>query len=119
MNSPLEERIKSALDVNSQQLDTQTLQALQVARRKALNREAKPNWLTFSAWVPAAGLAFCVVMAMLILPNHQSQQPMASVEQTAMLELLDNPEDIDTLSDPDFYMWMDVMEAESKDNHAV
>jgi hypothetical protein len=119
MNTPLEDRIKAKLELSSTQLDTETLQRLQAARRLALRPNSKANWLSFKSWVPAAGLAFCTVIAILIaFPNHQTinnNQP----DQTAMLELLNEPEDLDTLSDPDFYIWMEEIEASKKDNYAA
>jgi hypothetical protein len=119
MNTPLEDRIKASLEHSSTQLDPETLQRLQAARRSALNSNNKASWLSFKSWIPAASLAFCTAIAILIaFPAHQPPTNSPS-DQTAMLELLDDPEDLDTLSDPDFYIWMEEIEANKKDNHAV
>lgn len=104
----LEDRIKAHLD-QSTQLDDATQARLQAIRRAALNQPAKRNWFTVSGWIPATSLAFCAVIAMLVIsptqqaPNHNAVQ----IEQTAMFELLENPDDLDAISDPDFLMWIE------------
>lgn len=137
MNTPLEDRIKASLEHSTTQLDTETLQRLQAARRSALSPAGKltwfnikawfssKNWFSFKNWVnlksllPAASLAFCMAIAILIaFPAHQTLTNNPS-DQTAMLELLNDPEDLDTLSDPDFYIWMEEIEANKEDNHAA
>ena len=141
MNTPLEDRIKTSLEQSSTQLDTETLQRLQAARRSALSPAGKVTWFNIKTWfslkkqfsfknwfnlknlLPAASLAFCTVIAILIaFPAHQTFTNNASnspSDQTAMLELLDDPEDLDTLGDPDFYIWMEEIEANKEDNHAA
>lgn len=129
MNTPLEDRIKASLEQSSTQLDTETLQRLQAARRSALSPAGKVTWFNIKTWfnlkglLPAASLAFCTVIAILIaFPSNQTvsnSPPNSASDQTAMLELLDDPEDLDTLSDPDFYIWMEEIEANKKDNYAA
>jgi hypothetical protein len=135
MNTPLEDRIKASLEQSSTQLDTETLQRLQAARRSALSPAGKVTWFNIKTWfslknwfnlkglLPTASLAFCTVIAILIaFPSNQTvsnSPPNNASDQTAMLELLDDPEDLDTLSDPDFYIWMEEIEANKKDNYAA
>jgi hypothetical protein len=117
----LEARIKTSLEQSARFLDADTQQRLNAARRNALNQPAKAKWFQFNGWIPATSLVFCSVIAMLILiPSHQA--PHTTIElsdQTAMLELLDNPEELDVISDPDFYMWVEEMNNENGVHHAV
>jgi hypothetical protein len=94
-------------------------------RRAALNQPAKenwfkPSWLIFNGWIPATSLVFCSVIAMLIiLPSQQSTLTADLPDQTAMLELLDNPDELDALSDPYFLLWVEEMNSEDGAAHAV
>jgi type VI protein secretion system component VasF len=106
----LETRIKENLEASIQHIDDDTKHRLQKIRRQAMNQPVKTSWFKSHQWVPAASLAFFSVIAiMLYLPSQQSQTNVTTtqIDQTAMLELIDSPDDIDTLSDPDFYMWLD------------
>jgi hypothetical protein len=114
----LENRIKASLDQSAAYLDADTQARLQAIRRAALNQPTKTSWLSLNGWIPAASLVFCSVIAMLlVLPSKQS--PTNPVDQTAMLELLNNPDELDALSDPDFYMWVDEMDMLQGEGHAV
>jgi hypothetical protein len=130
MNEPLEktvleDRIKASLEESARNLDADTQQRLNAIRRAALNQPAKDkwfkaNWLKLNGWIPATGLVFCSVIAMLIiLPSHQTKQIGELPDQTAMLELLDNPDELDALSDPDFLMWVEEVNSEDGAAHAV
>jgi hypothetical protein len=117
-NKLLEDRIKVSLDQSAAYLDADTQARLQAIRRTALNQPAKTSWFTLKGWVPAASLAFCSVIAMLlVLPSQYA--PTNAADQTAMLELLDNPDELDALSDPDFYMWIDELDMPNAEHHAV
>lgn len=125
-NTKLKERVKASLEESARNLDADTQQRLNAIRRAALNQPAKANWfkanwLKFNGWIPATVLVFCSVIAMLfILPSHQTpNQATDLVEQTAMLELLDNPDALDAMSDPDFYIWIDEVESANDDQHAA
>ena len=117
MTSPLEKRIKSSLQESVQQLDAETLQRLQTIRSDALNQPKKSSWLSLfqaSYWVPATGVVFCsIIAAMLFLPQLQGTNNPNLLDQTAMFELLDDPEDLEVISDPGFYLWMDELEAQN------
>lgn len=117
MTSPFEERIKSGLNERAEHLDTATRQRLQNIRREALNQSKKTNWLSMfssSYWMPAAGLTICGLFAtLLFLPQLNSTQDTTEIDQTAMIELLDSPEDLEVISDPGFYLWIDELEAQS------
>lgn len=125
MNEPLqktalEDRIKASLEDSARSLDADTQQRLNAIRRAALNQPANEKWLKLNGWIPATSLVFCSVIAMLIiLPSHQTTQTGELPDQTAMLELLDNPDELEVLSDPDFLMWVDEVNSENGAAHAV
>jgi hypothetical protein len=105
-----ETRIKAHLESSAQNLDGETKRRLLEIRRGALNQPTKLSWFKSHQWMPAAGLAFCSIIAiMLYLPSQQSplNGNASAIDQTAMLELIDSTDDIDTLSDPGFYLWLD------------
>ena len=125
MNDPLErteleDRIKASLEQSVRSLDEDTQQRLNAIRRAALNQPSKASWFKLNGWLPATSLAFCSVIALLvILPSHQSKQTSDLSDQTAMLELLDNTDELDVISDPYFYMWLDEIKSENGTHHAV
>ena len=131
INDEFEAKVKANLDTQVQGLDADTRQQLAVARRKALNQPNKPSWR--DAWLknyglPAASLALCSLLAVVILVNPKPNIAPANVavnpaiqlnDQVAALELLDNVDDIDTATDPDFYLWADEVLATEVKAHAA
>jgi hypothetical protein len=117
----LEARIKASLEKSARYLDVDTQQRLNAVRRNALNQPTNANWLRLNGWIPATSLVFCSVIAMLILiPSHHPPKNASELpDQTAMLELLDNPDELDAMSDPDFYLWVDEVDNEVGAQHAV
>ena len=117
----LEDRIKASLNQSAKFLDDDTQTRLQAIRRAALNQPAKTSWFSLNGWMPAASLVFCSVIAILIvLPSHQaSNLSTTEADHTAMLELLENPDELDVMSDPDFYIWIDELAHEDGTHHAV
>ena len=136
-NDDFERKVKISLDADMQGLDADTRQQLAAARKKALNQSAKQSWRDSwlknlwlkSAWLtnyglPAGSLALCSLLAVFILVNPKPNTAPANVaihqtvqlnDQVAALELLDNVDDIDTATDPDFYLWADeVLATEGK-----
>jgi hypothetical protein len=117
MTSQLETRIKSSLEKSTQQIDNDTRQRLFDIRNQALKQPQQTNWfsvLQSNYWMPATGIVLCSFIAALLLwPQWQRNGNTTSFEQTAMFELIDNPEEIDVLSDPDFYLWIDELEAQN------
>ena len=141
LNDEFEAKIKTNLDTQVQGLDADIRHQLVVARRKALNQPSKYSWRHSglsstwlkSAWLknyglPAGSLALCSLLAVFILVNPKPIIAPANVatnaaiqlnDQAAALELLDNLDDIDTTTDPDFYLWADEILATEGKAHAA
>ena len=131
INDEFEAKVKANLDTQAQGLDADTRQQLAVARRTALNQPNKPSWR--DAWLknyglPAGSLALCSLLAVFILVNPKPNKAPANVainqtiqlnDQVAALELLDIVDDIDTATDPDFYLWADEVLATEGKAHAA
>lgn len=115
-----EDKVKASLTRSVEAIDADTRQRLADIRRLSFNAASKKTapatWLTLDLWrsnllMPAASLAFCALVAIVLINSPQSQKPgivipsMDSQEQVALLELLTNPDDLDVLNDPDFYLW--------------
>jgi hypothetical protein len=110
-NQNLEARIKASLDANAHHLDADTKKRLQEIRLKALKQSGLGAWFKANYLLPTAGLALCSVFAiMLALPHLHHKPSDTAIDQTAMLELIENPDELDALSDPGFYVWMDEIE---------
>jgi len=121
-NKDFEAKVKQSLDASAANIDRETQQRLDQIRRNALNQSA-PSFLDklTANWMPATGLVFCSVLALLvILPNQHMNNGADYQGQTAVLDLLENADDLDTLSDPGFYLWVDEAEQDyTGQNHAV
>lgn len=124
-----EEKVKASLDESVILLDEKTQENLASIRQKVLNPAPCKPWLNFNAWVPAGAFAFCALLTVLLLysphPIDDTTQQIATqdnlkvnqTEQIAMLEMLSSPEDLETATDPAFYVWMDeVLATEGAEN---
>ena len=135
-NDDFEAKIKVSLDAQAQGLDADIRQQLAAARRKALNQPINQSWRDSwlkSSWLtnyglPVSSLALCSLLAVFILVNPKPSTAPANVavnpaiqlnDQVAALELLDNVDDIDTATDPDFYLWADEILATEGKAHAA
>lgn len=130
--SDFEKKVKASLNADADNLDADTRAQLAAARRKALSQPVKRSWLSIwlkkEYWLPAGSLALCSLLAVFILVNPKpqslptnvavTQQLNDTLNQVAALELLDNTDDIDTATDPDFYLWADEVLATKGKNHA-
>lgn len=112
-NSELENRIKQSLELSIQAIDDDTRKRLADIRRQSLqgqsSRTVQARWLTLDFWsnhywLPVTLLVLSVAFTSVWL---KSTTHITSTSQTdfAMLELLDNPDELETMSDPDFYLW--------------
>lgn len=134
-----EAKVKASLDESVLTLDKETQQALTSIRQQVLEKQPQKSRLNFNTWdfnawisntwVPVGTFALCALLTVLIVYSPDNiddlTQRMAvqqnvnhdQYEQIAMLELLTNPEDLETTSDPDFYVWMDeILATEDIDN---
>ena len=134
-HSDFEQKVKASLNANVENLDANTREQLTAARRKALNQSTKKTWLKSWSqfWLPASSLALCSLLALFILDNPipkdsnnhiannqiESQTQEESSDQVTALELLNDTDDGDETSDPDFYLWADEVLASENVPHAV
>lgn len=122
MQDDFEQKIKTSLDESAANLDANTRKRLADIRRQALNTQtnhAKPaRWLAISHWLPSTSLAFGILLALFFVAQHQKSRVEFGQDQVAVFEMLNSTDDLDTLSDPDFYLWADEQLA-NESNHAV
>ncbi len=123
MQDKFEQKVKASLDDSAANLDADTLKRLADIRRQALNTQTsqvKPaRWLALSGWLPTTSLAFGVLLALFFVAQHKQQNGLESgQEQVAAFEMLNDADDLETLSDPDFYLWADEQLSNGSD-HAV
>jgi hypothetical protein len=123
MQDDFEQKIKASLDESAANLDADTRKRLADMRRQALNtqtRHAKPaRWLALSHWLPTTSLAFGILLALIFIAQHKMQGDMNNgQEQIAAFEMLNDADDLETVIDPDFYLWADEQLA-NESGHAV
>jgi heme/copper-type cytochrome/quinol oxidase subunit 3 len=128
MQDDFENKVKTSLDQSAQSLDADTRKRLADIRRQALSTQTshvKPTrWLALSTWLPSTSLAFGVLLALFFVAQHKQQSGLdAGHEQIAAFEMLNdvddlNTENLETLSDPDFYLWA-YEQLANESNHAV
>lgn len=113
-----EQQVKASLDANVEALDADTRKRLADIRLQTLKVQApnaqtnsKPSlfgWLTINNFLPVGALALASLFAVFIVfsPQNQEISPVQN-DQVAVFELLDNSEELDAITDADFYVWMD------------
>ncbi len=109
-----ENRIKASLDESVKTIDADTRKRLADIRRQSLQADTQPvapaRWLTLSfmyqPWLTMLATFIVVFMVALMLfsPNNA---PTNQQDHLAVLEALNNTEDLEIISDPDFYLWAD------------
>jgi hypothetical protein len=117
-----EQRVRSALDSSARGLDAETRSHLATLRTRAL--EHKPfwkRWLTFESWIPVTALATILVLTVTLVfipPHRDAAVQLAQQDADMTLEVLFNDDEHNDVSDPDFYVWLDVtmMEDEEQSN---
>ena len=131
-----ERKVKTSLDADVKGLNADIRQQLALARRTALSQPNKQSWRDSrfkNSWLtniglPAGSLALCSLLAVFIFVSPKPNIAPANVaisptiqlnDQVAALELLDNVDDIDTTTDPDFYLWADEILATEGKAHAA
>lgn len=114
-----ERKVKASLDAKVDALDTDTRKRLADIRQQTLkvqalnaqvtNTKSQPfEWFNINNWLSAGALALASLFAVFLVFNPQNQEtsPVQN-EQVAVFELLDSTEELDAITDPDFYTWID------------
>lgn len=116
-----EQRARSALDDSVNDMDAATRSRLAAMRTRAC--EQPPSllrWLSTGHWLPASALAASLIIAVVIAirpaPAPSPEQSFVA-EADITLELLLDEEAQESDSDPDFYVWLDVVLAEEDNAH--
>ncbi|MGV3581241.1 MAG: hypothetical protein ACO1N8_02945 [Methylophilus sp.] len=134
-----EAKVKESLDESVLALDQETHEALASIRQKALEQHNAKSWLNLNRWVlnqqlsntwiPAGAFGLCTLLLVFFITHSgniidstntmtaKSSPDQSQYEQITMLDLLAQPEDIETTTDPDFYVWVEeVLATEDSDN---
>lgn len=114
-----EQRVRTALDSGVNELDAATRNRLAAMRVRA--DEQQPllrRWLSMGHWLPAAALASSVILAIVIaIRPAPAPESALLAEADIALDLLFDEEAQESDSDPDFYVWLDVVLAEKDSAH--
>ena len=108
----LAQEAKALFDASVDELDGATLSTLNQGRHRALEEAHSPRgeWLR---WVPAAGIATAVLVAVMVtLPGPSDVEVMPAA--MADMEILLGEDSIEMLEELEFYSWLD-MAAEGDD----
>lgn len=108
-DTQFEHKVKTSLDANLDTLDADTRKRLTDSRRLALNSKSQPfAWLNINHYLPAGAIALCSLFAVFLAfnPQDKKMQPLQN-DQVAVFELLNNADELDAITDPDFYAWID------------
>ena len=123
-----ERKVKACLDANLDNnlgaLDADTRKRLADGRSKALKSQALKSqalkshalnsqsqrfaWLNPNYYLPAGALALCSLFAVFLVLNPQDKGVQAlQNDQVAVFELLNNADELEAMTDLDFYVWID------------
>lgn len=94
--------------LKSQALKSQALKS-QALKSHALNSQSQCfAWLNPNYYLPAGALALCSLFAVILVLNPQDKGVQAlQNDQVAVFELLNNADELEAMTDPDFYVWID------------
>ncbi len=115
-NEQFEQSAKALFDASVASLDAATLSKLNQGRQAALAAaaDAPRLWLR---WVPAAGMATAVLVAVLVVRGPEMDDvPFASNPVQSDFELLMGDDALEMIEELDFYSWIDIAEADATDN---
>ena len=114
-NEALAKRSKQLFDTSVESLDAATCSRLNRARQAALaEARPRPGFSTLTPWVPAAGVAAAAVFAVVLWNERPIDEPLIQQASTSDFEILLNDDNLEMLSDLEFYSWID-LEAEIED----
>jgi len=111
-----EQSAKALFDASVASLDAATLSKLNQGRQAALAAaaDAPRLWLR---WVPAAGMATAVLVAVLVVRGPEmADVPFAANPVQSDFELLMGDDALEMIEELDFYSWIDIAEADATDN---
>ena len=111
-----EQSAKALFDESVASLDAATLSKLNQGRHAALAAavDAPRLWLR---WVPAAGMATAVLVAVLVVRGPDMvDEPFAANPMPGDFEMLMGDDALEMIEELDFYSWIDVAEADATDN---
>lgn len=123
MQTDFENKIKASLDSSVNAIDADTRKRLADIRHQSLQAgapsHASARWLTLSfLHQHRLALAAMTVVFGLVAFMLFSQKPsLTNHQDLAVLEALNNPEDLELMSDPDFFLWAD--EVLLEETHAL
>ena len=108
-NEQFERKVKASLDNHVNGLDADACKRLADCRRQALASKSQPfAWLNINSYLLAGAFALCALFATLLLFNPQDNAVrVLPSDQVAVYELLNNAEELEVMTDPDFYAWID------------
>ncbi len=114
-NEQFERSAKALFDESVDSLDAATLSKLNQGRQAALAAADAPRlWLR---WVPAAGMATAVLVAVLVMRGPDMVDvPFAANPMPGDFEMLMGDDALEMIEELDFYSWIDVAEADATDN---
>ena len=115
-NEQFEKSAKALFDASVDSLDAATLSKLNQGRQAALAAaaDAPRLWLR---WVPAAGMATAVLVAVLVVRGPDMDDvPFAANPVPGDFELLMGGDSLEMIEELDFYSWIDIAEADATDN---
>jgi hypothetical protein len=114
-----EQRVRSALDHGVSELDAATRNRLAAIRVRASEQQpVLRRWLNTGHWLPTAALAASLILAVVIaIRPGSAPEPALLAEADIALDLLLDEEAQESDSDPDFYVWLDVVLAEEDSAH--
>jgi len=115
-NEQFEQSAKALFDASVASLDAATLSKLNQGRQAALAAaaDAPRLWLR---WVPAAGMATAVLVAVLVVRGPEmADVPFAANPVQSDFELLMGDDALEMIEELDFYSWIDIAEADATDN---
>ncbi len=111
-----EQSAKALFDESVASLDAATLSKLNQGRQAALAaaEDAPRLWLR---WVPAAGMATAVLVAVLVVRGPgMVELPYTVNPMPSDFEMLMGDDALEMIEELDFYSWIDVAEADATDN---
>ncbi len=110
-------KAKSLFDDSVDSIDAATQSRLNRARQKALAKSRRSGLGIPMQWLPAAGLATAVALAVVMWNgagdsaiDAEMLQPIATA-QVGDFEILMNDDSLDMLQDLEFYSWVEIDEA--------